>query len=601
MNDLGANQTAGHQKGTSGFSPKNDPEESSGSIPKSKGNGDPLKVLFAQEVPCIRNYKMATALRTLGHHVTLAYTKAKLSQMYKGLDDGVYNECIQLKDIRQLWDVAKNYDIIHCHNEPDVLTVAALAAGRPVVHDTHDLASLHSGGDSSLAFFEGVANRGAHGRVYSTPFQQEEARKMYGVDGPSLVLYNYTSQGDLPRHFHSKRSAHDGAFHFVYEGGVGDNPHRDLSRFLTSLAQNGVHVHIYPTVYRQDMADFFGPLPNIHYNQSMSPKEIMTEMTQYDAGIIPFNVVNGSKRFLDLTVANKLFEYLAAGLPVITSRLKSYQDFFQQNPVGLTYETVEEILESIPKLNAIAKGTDFSKQVYTFESEATRLEDFYRQVLENHQHRKNGKNIGKPEEPNEAAAARDYWKTQELSEHYFQEGKQSAAIVSAVRELRRIENIASAFEFGCNVGRNLFCLQRDVDGLDVRGLDINETAVNAGRRRYQLPLFVGGEEDLSKMDNDSFDVSFTVSVLDHVPEAKPILKELLRITRKFFIALEPYVGVDKNAKEQAARGYSYFWDYPRLFGELGAEIVHNQHFPLSDKGLGPYYYLYIVRPAGAQS
>ena len=50
-----------------------------------------LNILFVQEWPCIRNYKMATALRGKGHRVSLAYAKAKLSQIQskRRTNDGV--------------------------------------------------------------------------------------------------------------------------------------------------------------------------------------------------------------------------------------------------------------------------------------------------------------------------------------------------------------------------------------------------------------------------------------------------------------------------------------------------------------------------------
>ena len=340
----------------------------------------PLNILFAQEAPCIRNYKMATALRSLGHRVTLAYTKARLSQMYKGLGDDVYNECVQLRGYRHLWELSLDFDLIHCHNEPDLLTVAALAGEVPVVHDTHDLISLRSGGDNNLTFFEGVANRGAHGRVYSTPFQRDEARQLYGVTGPSLIFYNYASKSDLPSVFHPKLSAGDGATHIVYEGGVGGTAHRDFIQLFVTLAQNGIHVHIHPTFYREDLAKFFGQYPQIHYYQPESPKKIIEIMTRYDYGLIPFNLEKGNKRFLDSTIANKLFEYLAAGLPVAASALRSYVDFFSRNPVGLTFNSDMELIQGLPRLKQMADSIDFSQYIFTYEKEIGRMVDFYRLI-----------------------------------------------------------------------------------------------------------------------------------------------------------------------------------------------------------------------------
>ncbi len=341
-----------------------------------------LNILFVQEAPCIRNYKMATALRSRGHNVSLAFTKALLSQVYKGLSDNVYNECIKLNNYRQLWDISRNYDIIHCHNEPDELTVSALAGEAPVVHDTHDLISLRANGDKNLSYFEGIANRGANGRIYSTPFQLEEARKLYGINGSSIVYYNYASNNDLPLTSLQKLSDQDGQVHIVYEGGIGGNGHRDFSSLFKELSDSGIHIHIYPTFYNQDIANGFSLHNNIHYYHPLSPKQIIENMTQYDFGIIPFNLEKGNKRFLDSTIANKLFEYLAAGLPVIASPLKTYIDFFRKNPVGITYNTTQDIIVDIPKLKEIASRTDFTKYIFTYEGEIERLEELYYKIID---------------------------------------------------------------------------------------------------------------------------------------------------------------------------------------------------------------------------
>jgi 2-polyprenyl-3-methyl-5-hydroxy-6-metoxy-1,4-benzoquinol methylase/glycosyltransferase involved in cell wall biosynthesis len=355
--------------------------ENEDDTPKSEFSKNSLNILFVQEAPCIRNYKMANALRSRGHKISLAYTKARLSQMYKGLRDDVYNECIQLTSYRHLWDITNNYDIIHCHNEPDILTVAALAGDAPVVHDTHDLISLRANGDPNLSYFEGVANRGSAGRVYTTPYQLEEAKRLYGVNGHVLVFYNYASESDLPTNYHAKLSDQDGQVHIVYEGGIGGNSHRDFHSLFVDLASQDIHIHIYPSFYSQEIAQYFSKHKNIHYNHPISPKQIIKEMTQYDFGIIPFNIERGNKRFLDSTIANKLFEYLAAGLPVITSPLKAYIDYFKHHPVGITFENDKDIIENIPKLKMIAKRTDFSRQIFTYENEITKLETFYCNII----------------------------------------------------------------------------------------------------------------------------------------------------------------------------------------------------------------------------
>lgn len=350
--------------------------------PRLEPSPRPLNLLFVQEAPCIRNYKMTSALRARGHRVSLAYTKADLSQMYKGLDNDTYDEVIQLRDNRHFWDLCGGYDLVHCHNEPDQLSVVALGGAAPVVHDTHDLISLRGGGESSLVFFEGLANRSAHGRVYTTAYQEREARDLYGVTGPSLVFNNCASAADLPRRRLPKLSAQDGKTHIVYEGGMGGSSHRDFIDLFADLGQAGLVVHMYPRSYDPELAQRLGANPNLRYHQPLSPRQIMEEMTQYDLGIIPFNLDKGVRRFLDSTLANKLFEYLAAGLPVVASDLQSYRDYFAQHPVGFTFSSASDIIQGLPRLRTIAQEVTLADHVRTYEGEITRLEEFYYQVID---------------------------------------------------------------------------------------------------------------------------------------------------------------------------------------------------------------------------
>ena len=142
-----------------------------------------LNILFVQNSPCIRNYKMAKALRSKGHRVSLAYTDKPLSRMYPGLSDDAYDDSIQLSSYRHLWDISGRFDLIHSHNEPDTLTVAALACNAPVIHDTHDLISLRNHDNSMLSYYEGVANHGAIASMDETGSHKTEG----WVDSAALV------------------------------------------------------------------------------------------------------------------------------------------------------------------------------------------------------------------------------------------------------------------------------------------------------------------------------------------------------------------------------------------------------------------------------
>lgn len=342
-----------------------------------------LKILFLQPSPCIRNYKYAAALKKRGHEVTLLYTDKKLSEVYPNLDDSIYKETIRISKLNQIWEIAKNFDLIHSHNEPDTFTVAALASNIPVIHDTHDLISLRDSHDPNVSYFEGIANRGAQGRIYSTPYQWQEAKELYYIDDEPLIFYNYVSEEQFPNNKLPKLSEKDGKIHVVYEGGIWgvEGRHRDFSSIFINLANKGFVVHIYPVRYDLGLEALFSQIPNINYYKPQSPEKIIELMTQYDIGIIPWNLEKGNLKFLSSTIANKLFEYLAAGLPVVTADITSYQDFFAKYKLGDVYKDEEDLFKKIPQIISVTKNIDFSTFNFSYEQNISLLEEFYYKII----------------------------------------------------------------------------------------------------------------------------------------------------------------------------------------------------------------------------
>ncbi len=340
-----------------------------------------LNILFVQDAPCIRNYKMATALRSKGHQVTLAYERARLSQMYKDLKDDTYSSCIQLKNHRQLWDLSKQFDLIHCHNEPDHLTVAALAGDAPVVHDTHDLISLRHADNKMLRFFEGIANRGASGRVYVSEYQKKMAHSLYDINlSTSIVIPNFVLKKMIPSGTRKKISLGEKGIHIVYEGGLSLDPksHRYYWPLFKKLADRKLNVHIYPSFHSQQFETICKDNEFVHYHHPVSPEKIVYEMSQYDYGIIPFIITKENKRHLESAMPNKLFEYLAAGIPVISRNLYSLRTFFEKFQPGILYDSVDDIIKGIKSTNhGVPVGIPM-----IFEEEIEKVEQLYHAILD---------------------------------------------------------------------------------------------------------------------------------------------------------------------------------------------------------------------------
>jgi len=67
-------------------------------------------------------------------------------------------------------------------------------------------------------------------------------------------------------------------------------------------------------------------------------------MIQHDYGWAGFNVAKNKERN-DVALANKLFEYVASGLPVLSFPHKAQKEFMEKNKMGLVFEDVDELDE----------------------------------------------------------------------------------------------------------------------------------------------------------------------------------------------------------------------------------------------------------------
>jgi len=138
---------------------------------------------------------------------------------------------------------------------------------------------------------------------------------------------------------------------------------------------------------------------------------------------------------------------------------------------------------------------------------------------------------------NEANEANDYW-TNRSFEYYKHKRPWTDFMVNEILQLFPY----TVFEFGCNAGKNLLAIKKIKPDLFCSGIDINAKAIEFGRTEFKLPLSVGDQRTLDIIPDSAFDISYTVSVLDHVPKPDNILKNLGRISRKAVLLLEPFTG-----------------------------------------------------------
>ena len=189
---------------------------------------------------------------------------------------------------------------------------------------------------------------------------------------------------------------------------------------------------------------------------------------------------------------------------------------------------------------------------------------------------------------NEAEAALAYWARRKLGSFSLPR-EWSGRLADRIVALgpRRV------FEFVCNVGRHLVAIRERDPSIVLRGADINVAAIRAGRRSG-LDLAVGDETYMARFADDEFDVAFTSSVIDHIPDPTLALREMARIA-PVFVLLEPWLGYEGKvgwvSKGVRATPFLYSWDYA---ARLPDHDVTSEPLPLRPEGVGPYYRLHVA-------
>ena len=159
---------------------------------------------------------------------------------------------------------------------------------------------------------------------------------------------------------------------------------------------------------------------------------------------------------------------------------------------------------------------------------------------------------------------------------------------------------SSVLEFGCGSGRNLAVL-RDLTPARLVGVDLNPIAVEWGRENFGLDLRVGDETWLPAQGLDVFDIIYTVSVIDHIPEPQKAVRALIATAADLVVVCEiMHSEMGRLARMEDADGrltdgypFSYFHDYPALFAAAGAWLVADIASPVGTTGVLPYYRLQV--------
>ena len=230
-------------------------------------------------------------------------------------------------------------NIVHA-NDLDTLPAGYVLArmwGARLVYDAHELYSDFEAQPPPLTrrltlALEGALARRADAVVTVSDGIARELMSRLRLRRKPLVVLNAPPREERPLHVF-----HEGPLRAVYQGRLG--PGRDLDDLLAAAEADGVELSIRipladPNELREIVAAR-GLSRRVQVLDPVPPDRVLDALAEFEVGLI-FD--RPQSRNSELSLPNKLFEYLMAGLAVVAPRLESIGSLLEKERVGLTFQ-----------------------------------------------------------------------------------------------------------------------------------------------------------------------------------------------------------------------------------------------------------------------
>jgi glycosyltransferase involved in cell wall biosynthesis len=232
--------------------------------------------------------------------------------------------------------------LIHC-NDYNTMWVGVLAriSGRAaVVYDAHELwadRNLRPEPRWWLLACEAVFVRAAHETITASPGYADVMSRRYRVEPPRVVR-------NIPESDHAPDAATpNGHPTAVYVGALTSGRGLEISiRALAHLSDVRLRlVGAGHAPYRTELADLArteGVADRVEFAGAVPPEKLLAEISGASVGLALIQPVCLSYR---MSLPNKLFEYVAAGLPVLGSDLPAIGGLVSEYGIGLLAEPAD--------------------------------------------------------------------------------------------------------------------------------------------------------------------------------------------------------------------------------------------------------------------
>lgn len=292
--------------------------------------------------------------------------------------------------IRAFWCFRK-VDVIHCNDLsalPVGLLVKLFCNDRKVVYDCHEyeteINGLRGVEKKAKKWLERTLIRYADAVITVSDSIANEYARLYQIPKPRLVLncppYKEQSKHNL---FRENLGIRADQTIFLYQGGLSKGRGIELlleafsgldsdKNVLVCMGYGPLEVVIQAKAEQQE---------TIFFHPAVSPKILLNYTSSGDYGILFYENTCLNHRYCS---PNKIFEYLMAGLPVLTSNLFEMKRLVEAEGVGIVAEsnTVEGFRKAVTAslgqdYAAIQKNVFETRKKYCWEEQEKVLKEIY--------------------------------------------------------------------------------------------------------------------------------------------------------------------------------------------------------------------------------
>lgn len=286
----------------------------------------------------------------------------------------------------------RNADIVHCNDLAGLLVGVFAKVTKPkliLVYDSHEFAINQVPYQSKISIWlykvlESILIKYSQKVINVSNSIASEYSRLYSISKPHLVL-NCPPYSEPPKQnlFRKNLGINEDQTVFLYQGRLSKD--RNIEMLVEAFSEQKSDKNVLVCMGYGPLESFIKKKAqqqnNVFFHSAVNPDVLLKFTTSADYGILFYEDSCLNHRYC---LPNKLFEYLMAGLPVLTSNLSEIKRLVETERVGIVAKenTVEGFRKAVQtslqqNYTAIQQNVFASRKKYCWEQQEKVLKKIY--------------------------------------------------------------------------------------------------------------------------------------------------------------------------------------------------------------------------------